>query len=153
MKLGDVLKKERERKGVSVEETASQIGISVPEYQEMEAGESPAEKWGPLLALIAIELETPTSRLISDTGKAADAKEGQAGELIKAYRTYREKSVEQMAEAIGVSADEYRTIEEGSSALEQFGPRLLGFAEVIEQPIFNLFYPCGLPLAELNDYP
>jgi len=153
VKLGDVLKKERERKGVSIEETASQIGITVPEYQEMEAGESPAEIWGPRLALIAIELETPTSRLLSDTGKAADTQEGQAGKLIEAYRTYREKSIDQMAEALGISADEYRAIEQGNSPLEQFGPRLLGFAEVIEQPIFNLFYPCGLPLAELTDYP
>ena len=30
---------------------------------------------------------------------------------------------------------------------------LLGFAEVIEQPVFNLFYPCGLPFQELDDYP
>jgi hypothetical protein len=29
----------------------------------------------------------------------------------------------------------------------------LRFAEMIEQPIFNLFYPCGLPLQELQDYP
>jgi len=27
------------------------------------------------------------------------------------------------------------------------------FAEIIEQPVFNLFYPCGLPFQELDDYP
>ena len=25
--------------------------------------------------------------------------------------------------------------------------------EMIEQPVFNLFYPCGLPLDKLDDYP
>ena len=25
--------------------------------------------------------------------------------------------------------------------------------EMREQPVFNLFYPCGLPFQELDDYP
>lgn len=153
MKLGDVLKKERERKGLSTEETASQMGISEADYAELEGGESPAEVWGPRLALIAIELETPTSRLLSDSGRAEDTKDGQAGQLIGEYRKWREKTPQQMAEALGISVDEYNAIEQGSSPIEKYGPRLLGFAQVIDQPVFNLFYPCGLPLAELEDYP
>jgi hypothetical protein len=44
-------------------------------------------------------------------------------------------------------------IENGESPLETYGSILLRFAEVIDQPIFNLFYPCGLPFQELEDYP
>ena len=42
---------------------------------------------------------------------------------------------------------------ESQQAFEEYGPVLLHFAEIIEQPVFNLFYPCGLPLEKLDDYP
>ena len=153
MKLGDVLRKERLKKNLSVEDVAGRLGIPSAEWETMEAGESPAEEWGPRLAQIAIELETPTSRLLADSGKFSDTREGQAGELIRQHRERREKSPAAMAEAVGVSEAEYGEIEAGSSALETYGPRFLGFAEAIEQPVFNLFYPCGLPFQELDDYP
>lgn len=153
MKLGDVLKKEREKKEVSQEETAERLGISAAEYQEIESGETPAEVWGPRLAQIAIQLETPTSRLLAESGRFADTKEGQAGSLIKGHRERREKSVKELAEALEISEDEYQEIEAGKSPLEKYGPLFLGFAEIIEQPVFNLFYPCGLPFQELDDYP
>jgi transcriptional regulator with XRE-family HTH domain len=155
MKLGDVLKKERERKKLSAEETAAKLGISDDQYREMEAGTSAAEQWGPLLALVAIKLETPTSRLLADSGKSADTHSGQAGQLIRKHRERRGKSVDQMAEELEIPKQEYEAIEAGTSGIEQFGPLLLNFAEVIEQPVFNLFYPCGLPLdkLEVNDYP
>ncbi len=162
MKLGDVLKKEREAKDLSVEEVASRLGISEDDYQQMEGGESAAEKWGPALAQIAIKLETPTSRLLAESGKAADCKAGQAGELITGHRERREVSVDDMVEWVTTelgklelefTAEEYQEVEAGKSPIEQVGPRLLGFAEAIEQPVFNLFYPCGLPFQELDDYP
>lgn len=153
MKLGDVLKKERERKKLSFEETASKLGLSEDEYREVEGGSSPAEKWGPLLAKIAIKLETPTSRLLADSGKSADTKEGQAAELIKKHRERRNKTVDELAEGIEVTKEEYQQIEAGQSGIEKYGPLLLHFAELIEQPVFNLFYPCGLPLEKLDDYP
>ena len=153
MKLGDVLKKEREKKGLSPEETATALGVSAEDYGKMEAGESPAEEWGPKLALIAIELETPTSRLLAESGRSSDTKPGQAGTLIKGHRERREKSVEEMAKALEIDAAEYAKVEAGESPIEEFGPRLLAFAEAIEQPVFNLFYPCGLPFQELDDYP
>ena len=153
MKLGDVLKKERENKKLSIEEVADKLGISAKEWETMEAGESPAEQWGPHLAQIAIELETPTSRLLAESGRFSDTKKGQAGGLIQGHRQRREKSEVEMAEALGISEDEYRKIESGDSELEVYGPRFLGFAEAIEQPVFNLFYPCGLPFQELDDYP
>ncbi|MFP3939958.1 MAG: helix-turn-helix domain-containing protein [Thermoanaerobaculia bacterium] len=153
MKLGDVLKKEREHKGLSVKEVAEHLGIPQKEWKAMEAGESPAEEWGPRLAQIAIELETPTSRLLADSGRFEDTKKGQAGKLIQKHRERREKSESEMAEALEISEDDYKQIEAGKSDVETYGPRFLGFAEAIEQPVFNLFYPCGLPFQELDDYP
>ncbi len=162
MKLGDVLRKEREKKGLSLEETAEKLGLSQDEYQKIENGESPAEEWGPRLAKIAIKLETPTSRLLADSGRSADCKPGQAGELIKKHRQrYLDRSagvrkeipLEEVAEYAEISKEEYEQVEAGKSPIEQYGPLLLHFAELIEQPVFNLFYPCGLPFQELDDYP
>lgn len=153
VKLGDVLKKERERKKLSLEDMAGRLGVSSEKYGEMEAGNSPAERWGPLLALIAIKLETPTSRLLADSGRSADTKAGQAGELIRKHRERRQKTPDQLAEALEISKEEYEQIEGGQSPIEEYGPLLLHYAEVIEQPVFNLFYPCGLPLDKLDDYP
>lgn len=153
MKLGDVLKKERERKKLSLEDMAGRLGIPEEKYREMEGGDSPAEKWGPTLARIAIKLETPTSRLLAESGRSTDTRPGQAGELIRKHRERRNKTADQLADEIEVSKDEYQQIEAGQSPIEEFGPLLLHYAEVIEQPVFNLFYPCGLPLDKLDDYP
>lgn len=150
MKLGEVLMKERERKKLSMDEMASRLNVPQDKYNELEGGTSPAEKWGPLLAKIAIKLETPTSRLLADSGKSADTKQGQAGELIRKHREKRQKTVEQMAEQLEISKEDYEQIEAGQSGIEEFGPLLLHFAEVIEQPVFNLFYPFGLPLEKLD---
>lgn len=153
MKLGEVLKKERERRGVSAEETAVRLNISSEQYDVIEAGDSLAEQWGPVLQAIAITLEVPTSRLLTASGKFADTRAGQAGERIAIYRNQRGKSIESMAETLNIPIDDYRQIETGQSPIETVGPILLGFAEIIEQPISNLFYPCGLPFQELDDYP
>ena len=155
MKLGDVLKKERERKKVTAGDMSARLGISAEQYDQMETGDSPAEEWGPRLALIAIELKTPTSRFISETGKSAQARqvEGQCGTLIKTHREKRGVAQKDLAEKLGIPVSEIESIENGSSPLEVYAPLLLSFAEAIDQPIFNLFYPCGLPLDKLNDYP
>ena len=150
MKLGEVLMKERERKKLSLEDMAGRLGIPVEKYQEIEAGGSEGETWGPLLAKIAIKLETPTSRLLAESGRAADTRAGQAGELIRKHRERRNKTPEQMAELLEVSREEYERIEAGQSPIEEYGPFFLRFAEVIEQPVFNLFYPFGLPLDRLS---
>ncbi len=166
MKLGEVLKKERENRSLSVASIAEELRISEDEYQKIEAGESPAELWGPHLAHIAIALETPTSRLLADSGRFADTKEGQAGPLIAGYREQREMSTAEIVVALDsyeemlsqdgykpLTLEDYEQIEAGESPIEQYGPRFLAFAEAIDQPIFNLFYPCGLPFQELDDYP
>jgi len=155
VKLGDVLKKEREKKKLAFYQTASQLGLSEDRYRDIEAGNSPIETVGPLLAQIAIKLETPTSRLLAESGKSKDCQPGQAGKLITKHRERREKTPEQMAELLEIPREEYQQIEAGRSGIEEYGPLLLHFAEIIEQPVFNLFYPCGLPLdkLEVNDYP
>ena len=151
MKLGDVLRKERERKRLDVEKVAAELNVAVDDYQQLEAGSSPMEQWAPMLAQIAIQLSTPTSRLISETGKSRDA--GECGQLIRSHRQKRELDQEQLAKSLGWQVSELDSIEAGKSPLESYAPLLLKFAELIEQPIFNLFYPCGLPLNQLEDYP
>ena len=151
MKLGDVLRKERERKRLAVAEVAAKLNVGVDDYQEFEAGSSPIEEWAPKLAQIAIQLSTPTSRLISENGKSVAASE--CGRLIRAHREKRELGQEQLAKSLGWQVSELDSIEAGKSPLESYAPILLKFAELIEQPIFNLFYPCGLPLNKLEDYP
>jgi ribosome-binding protein aMBF1 (putative translation factor) len=155
MKLGDVLRKERTRKKMSDEDVASRLGLSLDAYRELENGSSPIEEWGPKLAQLAIKLTTPTSRLISDTGKSVQANQihGQCGRLVTRHREKRELSREDLARQLDWTTEELTVVEDGKSPLEQYGPLLLHYAEVIDQPIFNLFYPCGLPFAELGDYP
>lgn len=167
MKLGDVLKKERENKDLTTAEVAEKLGIPEDEYSGIEAGESPAELWGPHLAHVAVALEVPTSRLLAESGRFEDCNAGQAGPLIRGHREEREKSVEEMVEALNswqeemgeqegyraLTREDYEQIEAGASPIEKYGPLFLGFAEAIEQPVFNIFYPCGLPFQELDDYP
>jgi len=155
MKLGDVLKKERERKKLTVEDISGQLCITADAYRDIEAGQSPAEEWGPLLALIAVKLKTPTPRLIAESGRSAQAKQpdGQCGRLIRSHRERCELSPLELANEVEVALSQINAIESGASPLETYAPLLLAFAEAVDQPIFNLFYPCGLPLGQITDYP
>jgi transcriptional regulator with XRE-family HTH domain len=154
MQLGEVIRKERERKNLSVEQVASGLHLTVKEFEDIEGGASPAEQWGPRLAQIAIKLETPTSRLISRNGKSDQAaqEQGQCGRLIRAKREAKGLSPEDFARLVAISAEDVAQLEEGTSPLETYGPLFLRFAELINQPVFNLFYPCGIPFQQLDDY-
>lgn len=154
MKLGEVIGKERKRRSLSLQEVASNLGITVKEFKDIECGNSLAEEWGPKLAQIAIKLEIPTSRLISRNGKSDQAalEKGQCGILIRAIRENKGLSPEKFAKLVGISLDEVLAIENGSSPLESYAPLFLSFGELIEQPIFNFFYPCGIPFQQLEDY-
>ena len=79
LKLGEVLKKERERSGLSVKAVAEALAVADEDVLEMESGDSPYETWGPLLAELAITLEVPASRLVSESGLARDAEPGRIG--------------------------------------------------------------------------
>lgn len=150
--LGDVMMVERKRKRMSLEEMARKLDLPIAEYQEIEDGDSPAELWGPLLGKIAIKLEIPTSRLLAESGKSLDTSPGRCGFLIQKNRERKGKTVEELAESLEITRAELLEIESGQSPLEKYGPILLHFAELIEQPVFNLFYPYGLPLDKLERY-
>ena len=121
MKLGQVLMKERERKKLSTDDMAGKLGIPADKYHEIEAGESPAETWGPLWP-DRHQLETPTSRLLADSGRSADTRAGQAGELIRKHRERRGKTPEQMAEALEVSGRRVPAYRGRPVAVEEYGP-------------------------------
>jgi transcriptional regulator with XRE-family HTH domain len=154
MKLGDVLRKERERKKVTAADAAMTLGLPIEDYEKFERGASPIEEWGPRLAQLAINLSAPTSRLISETGRSSHARrrDGQCGQLIRAHRMRKQLSQEELAAKLNWPLDRLTLVESGESPLEIYAPLLLRFAELIDQPIFNLFYPCGLPLEKLDDY-
>ena len=153
MKLADVLKKERELKGISIGEAALSLHISEQDYRQLEKGHFAAEKWGVVLTRAALKLQTSASRLISENGRTTGIQKGMCGKLLRRCREMKETSLEDVAASVGVSTVEYEEIERGESPLEIFGPQLLCFAELIEQPIYNLLYPCCVPLEKLEDYP
>ena len=134
---------------------AAQLDIPLSDYDQFERAEVPIQEWALKLADFAIGLEVPTSRLVATTGKSADAgkEAGQCGKLIRANREKRELSIDALATKLGMPTSQVEAIEAGNSPIEQYAPLLLHFAEIIEQPIFNLFYPCGVPLDQLDDYP
>ncbi|MDB4951189.1 MAG: hypothetical protein JWM27_3838 [Gemmatimonadetes bacterium] len=150
MKLGEVLDIERERRGLSPTEAAARLGMGTDEYEALERGATEAERWGPLLAEIAIGLGVPTSRLLADSGRAADARPGEVGSLVRRHREQRGRSTREMAAALGIASEDYSAIEAGGTPLETWGPLLLAFAEMVGEPVFNLFYPCGIALGALD---
>jgi hypothetical protein len=153
MRLGDVLKKERARCGLGPSETAGRIRLDRGDYDSIERGESAAENWGPAVAKLAIALHVPMARLLSPTGRAADVGSLRVGALLERHRLERGRAPEEFAQHLGIDVDEYRAAEAGDSPLEQIAPWLLAFAELVDQPVFNFFYPCGLPLERVDDYP
>jgi transcriptional regulator with XRE-family HTH domain len=142
--------KERERKKISAEEMAGKLSVSPERYQEIEAGSSPAERWGPAIRELAVTLQVPTSRMFAESGKSADTRPGHAAELIRKHREAKQLSPGDVAAKMGVSPEDYSQIESGSSEIEEWGPLFLRFAEIIEQPVFNLFHPFGLPFEKLS---
>ena len=155
MKQGEVLMKERERKKLSSEELAEKLAMPVDQYLGIEAGESPAEKWGPLIRELAVALGVPTSRMFATSGKWTDTRPGQAGELIRQHREAKGMSAEAVAEKLGIPVEEYKQIESGSSGIEEWGPFFMRFAAEVLDPhfpgvVFNLFLPFGLPFEKLS---
>ena len=153
VKLGEVLKNVRERGQLTEAQVASKLNLTVEEYRELESGESPAETWAPYLAEIAIVLEVPTSRLVSKTGRFVDVGSNSCGQLIKANRLESGKAIKDLADRLAMSRTEFKEIEKGNSPLETYGPLFLRFAEIMEQPLFNIFYPSGVAYRDLKEYP
>jgi len=154
MRLGDVLRKERERKTLSVETVATSLRLSADEYQALETGSLPIEHWGLKLCRFAIKLKTPTARLISESGRWEDAarETGQCGKLVRRCREQRGFSQQSMSAMVDMTFPDLVALENGKSAAEIYAPLLLGFAQLVNQPIFNLLHPGGLPLEKIDDY-
>ncbi|HSU84466.1 MAG TPA: helix-turn-helix transcriptional regulator [Thermoanaerobaculia bacterium] len=152
MKQGEVLMKERERRKISAEEMAGKVGLPLDRYLEIEAGNSPAERWGPAIRDLAVALQVPTSRMFATSGKSADTKPGQAAELIRGHREAHKLSAADVAGKMGITPEEYDQVESGGSEIEEWGPFFLRFAESLENgfPVFNLFHPFGLPFEKLS---
>jgi transcriptional regulator with XRE-family HTH domain len=150
VKLGEVLDLERERRGLGPGEVAAGLGIGMDEWEALAGGASEAERWGLLLAEIAIALGVPTARLVAGSGRAADARSGQVGALVRGHREQRRRSAGEMAAALGIPPADYEAVEAGATPLESWGPRLLAFAELVEEPVFDLLYPCGIALGALD---
>jgi hypothetical protein len=72
------------------------------------------------------------------------------GGLVRAHREQRGRSAPELAAALGLTAEEYAALEAGASPLERWGPLLLAFAEMVGTPVFDLFYPCGIALGDLD---
>ena len=150
--------------GFSFAKVAEELGISSEEYAKLESGDPELEEWSPKLAWIAVKLQKPMSRLISETGRREKGhrEKGHCGALVKKNRTEKAISkeilVEQMnsgeaSDLIAFTSDDLDLIEAGDSPLERLAPNLLKFSELIDQPIFNLFCPCGIWYSKLEDYP
>ncbi len=146
---GDVLRHFRQKNNLSPESVARQLGIGIGEYASLEAGASAGEIWGPRLGLIAISLQVPTSRLITDSGRSADYKPRQCGFLIRKHRQNKGLTIGGLAAALEVSEADLEKIEDGQSPLETWGPLFLKFSEIIGEPVFNLFYPYAMPISQL----
>ncbi len=82
MRLGDVLGEKRERKEILLEKMADRLDLSAEVYRGIEKGEAEVERWGLLLGYMAIALDVPMTRLISESGWAADIRLGGCGKLI-----------------------------------------------------------------------
>jgi DNA-binding XRE family transcriptional regulator len=76
----------------------------------------------------------------------------QCGKLIKKRRKKIALTKEELAKQLEIPLSEIISIESGQSPLETYAPVLLHFAELVDQPIFNLSYPCGLPHNKISDY-
>lgn len=154
MRLGDVLREERERRRLSVGEVAAGLGRAPHEYAALEVGDDAFEAWAPRLAKCAMALGIPTSRLVSRSGRARDAgrEPGLTGRLIRTRREEIGLSEHALAAAMGIGAEELGTVERGESPLESYAPLLLRFAEAVDTPVFNLFCPCGVPLPALDEH-
>jgi len=152
VKQGEVLMKERERRKIAAEEMAGKVGVPMDRYLAIEAGDSPAEQWGPAIRDLAVALGAYTTRMFAPSGKAADTRPGQAGELIRKHREARQLGAPEVAAKLGISPEDYARIESGSSEIEEWGPFFLRFAEALENgfPVFNLFHPFGLPFEKLS---
>lgn len=70
MKLGEVLKREREKRGISTTKLADKLGLSEERYRKIEAGESGLESAAVLLHAYSKAVGVPVQELFHASGLA-----------------------------------------------------------------------------------
>jgi hypothetical protein len=94
-----------------------------------------------LLGRVAVALSVPVARLITPTGRSADAAPGGCGALVRHWRHERGLTPEQVAGASGVAVGVYVELEAGRSGVESRGVELLRLAEALDVPLFDFVAP------------
>src|SRR5262249_43583036 len=143
---------ERTRYGISRDVLADRLKVPVSELDALETGVEPAEAWGVTLADLAVALGVPISRFIAETGRPEDYQPGNCGRLARDWRERCGLSLDQLVAKSGIAREQLDELERGTSPAERWLPRLLGIAQALDQPLFNFFYPYGVPLKELDAY-
>ncbi|MEM1178170.1 MAG: helix-turn-helix domain-containing protein [Acidobacteriota bacterium] len=76
------------------------------------------------------------------------------GEVLRKERERKSLSLEDVAERMQISVEALQALEAGANhEFENAGGLLLQFNQLIEGQVSQIFYPCGLPFQELDDYP
>lgn len=75
------------------------------------------------------------------------------GDVLKKERERRNVPPAAVADRLGITVDAYEAIEAGENAeLENVATLVVRFNDLIEGQVNQLFYPCGLPFSEIDDY-
>lgn len=158
MHLGAVIHRERTGNGISrtgersTDEFARRVACTPAELEQLERGEHPAERWFPVLCEAAVRLEIPVGLLVAPDGQSHSL-DDRIGARLLAARVRQGLSTEAMAQSLCLSLDEYVGLEGGHAPLEASGRLMLRIAEALEQPLFNLYMPCGVSYRDLDSYP
>ncbi len=75
------------------------------------------------------------------------------GDVLKKERENKGVSAREMARQLEIELDEYERIEAGASPLEAHAAMVVNFAKAVGKPVNEIYYPCGIPFQELDDYP
>lgn len=76
------------------------------------------------------------------------------GEVLRKERERKGLKRQDVATRLQMSAADLEAIEAGENPdFERAGHLVLQFNELIEGQVSQIFYPCGLPFQELDDYP
>lgn len=74
------------------------------------------------------------------------------GDVLKKERRKKGIAAAELAEKLGLDERRYREVEAGESGLESAAALLHAYSKAVGVPVNELFYPCGLPFQELDDY-
>ena len=86
----------------------------------------------------------------SDSEREAEMK---LGDVLRKEREKAGLSSDQMAAKLNLPAGDYQALEAGGNDnFENAAILVANFAKALNQPVSSLYYPCGIPFQELDDY-